>query len=92
MRYNTVLQRTSAAAFVVGPAATVASSAVLISAAFSATAATAETSLAIEADPLQPDPLGAVDVTTLGPGCDAVATPGACCPNSGGPLTVDLSL
>jgi hypothetical protein len=54
--------------------AAMASSIVLVSAAFSATAAATETSLAIEADQLLLNPLGAVDVATLGSGCNSVAT------------------
>jgi hypothetical protein len=72
--------------------ATTASSAVLISAAFSAATAAVETSLAVEADLLLPNPLGATDAATLGSGRGVVATPGACYPDNGGPLTVDPPL
>jgi hypothetical protein len=72
----------SAAAF-----AAMASSVVLVSAAFSATAAATETSLAIEADQLLLNPLGAIDVATLGSGCDSVATRGAYCSNCEGAQT-----
>jgi hypothetical protein len=72
--------------------AAMASSVVLVPAAFSAAAAAIETSLAIEADPLLPNQPGAVDTATLRLGNDVVATLGACCPNSGGPLTMDPSL
>jgi hypothetical protein len=51
------------------------------------TATTADTSLAVEADPPS-----AVDAATLESGCGAVAAPGACCPDSGDPLTVDPPL
>jgi hypothetical protein len=64
-----------------------ASSTVFVLAAFSATATAAKTSLTIKADPS-----GAINTATLGSGCSAVATPGPCCPNSEGPLTVDPPL
>jgi hypothetical protein len=60
--------------------------------AFSATAATAKTSLAVELDPLLPYPLGVIDAATLGSSCDIVAALGACCPDSGAPLIVDPTL
>jgi hypothetical protein len=44
------------------------SCAILILAAFSVTATAAKTSLAVEADPLPPDPSSAIDAATLGSG------------------------
>jgi hypothetical protein len=84
--------------------ATAASSAAFVSAAYlvavaASSAATASTALLVAAaavasllatvDPLLPDPLDIVDTVALGSGCDAVATSGACCPDSRGPPTAD---
>jgi hypothetical protein len=64
----------------------IASSAILVSVAFSVAATTTGTSLAIEVDPLPPGPPATVDATTCGLGCGAVATPRTDYPDSGGPL------
>jgi hypothetical protein len=71
---------------------TVASSDVLVSTAFSVVATAAESSIAVEADPLPPDPSDVVNAATVGSGCDAVATLEAYCLDSGGTLTVDPPL
>jgi hypothetical protein len=66
---------------------------VLASAAFSAIIdAATEASLTVEVDPSLSEPPGIVDALALGSGYSAVATPGACCPNNGGPLTMDPPL
>jgi hypothetical protein len=69
----------------------VASSTILISAAFSVTVTAIETFLTIKVNQLPPDPPGTIDAT-IGSGCGAVAALGAYCPDSGGPLTVDPTL
>jgi hypothetical protein len=80
---TTLFAATFTAAATSSTFATVASSAVLILAAFSPTVAPVKTSLAVEVDPLPPNPLGTVDAATLKSGCGAVAAPGTCCPDSG---------
>jgi hypothetical protein len=72
--------------------ATVTSSVVIVSVASSVVVAAAETSLAVKAGLLLSDLLGIVDAATLGSGYSAVATLGAYCPNSEGPLTMDPPL
>jgi hypothetical protein len=57
--------------------AAMASSAILISAAFSVANAAAETSPTVEADPMPPDLLGTIDAA-IGSGYGTVAAPGAC--------------
>jgi hypothetical protein len=51
-----------------------------------------ETSLAVEADPMPLNLSGAIDAATIGLGCGAMAAPGTCCLDSGGPLIVDPPL
>jgi hypothetical protein len=76
--------------------AAAASSIILTSVAFSTVVdAAAKASRDVEVDPLPSDPPGAIDaiaVVALRSGRSATATLGACCPNSGGPLTVDPPL
>jgi hypothetical protein len=73
--------------------AAVASSAILALTAFSAVADAAnEAYLAVEVHSIPSDPSGAVITTALESGRGAMAASGACCPDSGGPLTTDLSL
>jgi hypothetical protein len=73
---------------------TMASSATAFTAASSTALFIAASSVAfaVKVDLVPPDPPSVVDVATLRPSHSAAAASRACYPDSGGPLTVDLSL